>query len=96
MTTTNQGTPVLAACDIRKSYGKGTARFDGLAGVSLSLHAGESIAIVGKSGSCKSTLMLLLALLDQPDDGTLNRELGHLQFTTDDARTKQRHLYPGH
>ena len=62
--------PVLAARDIRKSYGKGTARVDALAGVSLSVYAGESIAIVGKSGSGKSTLIHLLALLDQPDDGT--------------------------
>jgi putative ABC transport system ATP-binding protein len=60
---------VLAARDIHKSYGKGTARFDALAGVSLSVYAGESIAIVGKSGPGKSTLMHLLALLDQPDDG---------------------------
>ena len=63
--------PLLDARDIRKSYGKGTAWFDALAGVSLSVHAGESIAIVGKSGSGKSTLMHLLALLDKPDDGTL-------------------------
>ncbi len=69
--TTSLSTPLLQARDIRKSYGKGTARFDALAGVSLSVHAGESIAIVGKSGSGKSTLMHLLALLDQPDDGTL-------------------------
>lgn len=70
-TATTLSPPVLAAHDIRKSYGKGTARFDALAGVSLSVYAGESIAIVGKSGSGKSTLMHLLALLDQPDDGTL-------------------------
>ena len=70
-TATTLSPPVLAARDIRKSYGKGTARFDALAGVSLSVYAGESIAIVGKSGSGKSTLMHLLALLDQPDDGTL-------------------------
>ena len=67
-TATTLSPPVLAARDIRKSYGKGTARFDALAGVSLSVYAGESIAIVGKSGSGKSTLMHLLALLDQPDD----------------------------
>ena len=63
--------PLLAARDIRKSYGRGAARFDALTGVSLAVHAAESIAIVGKSGSGKSTLMHLLALLDQPDDGTL-------------------------
>ncbi|HYI32013.1 MAG TPA: ABC transporter ATP-binding protein [Glaciibacter sp.] len=63
--------PVLSAQNISKSYGKGAARFDALADVSLSIHAGESIAIVGKSGSGKSTLMHLLALLDHPDDGAL-------------------------
>lgn len=68
-TATTLSPPVLAARDIHKSYGKGTARFDALAGVTLSVYAGESIAIVGKSGSGKSTLMHLLALLDQPDDG---------------------------
>lgn len=64
-------TSVLKAENIRKSYGRGQARFDALRGVSLDVKAGESIAIVGKSGSGKSTLMHLLALLDSPDGGTL-------------------------
>lgn len=64
-------TPVFAVQNIRKSYGRGAARFDALDGVSLEVHAGESIAIVGKSGSGKSTLMHLLALLDSPDAGSL-------------------------
>jgi len=62
---------ILSARDIRKSYGRGTARFDALDGVSLDVRAGESIAIVGRSGSGKSTLMHLFALLDDPDDGAL-------------------------
>lgn len=64
-------TPVLQAQAIRKSYGKGSTRFDALRGVSFEVKPGESIAIVGKSGSGKSTLMHLLALLDNPDEGTL-------------------------
>jgi len=63
--------PVLAARDIRKSYGRGASRFDALDGVSVQITAGESLAIVGKSGSGKSTLMHLLALLDRPDEGAL-------------------------
>jgi putative ABC transport system ATP-binding protein len=63
--------PVLAARDVRKSYGRGPTRFDALKGVSLDVAEGESIAIVGKSGSGKSTLMHLLALLDQPSSGAI-------------------------
>lgn len=62
---------LLAADDIRRSYGRGTARFDALKGVSLTIAEGETVAIVGKSGSGKSTLMHLLALLDHPDDGSV-------------------------
>lgn len=65
---------ILSARDVRKSYGKGSTRFEALKGVNLAVRAGESVAIVGKSGSGKSTLMHLLALLDQPDSGTLEVE----------------------
>ena len=63
--------PVLAARDVRKSYGRGPTRFDALRGVSLEVYEGDSLAIVGKSGSGKSTLMHLMALLDTPTAGTI-------------------------
>jgi putative ABC transport system ATP-binding protein len=63
--------PVLAARDVKKSYGRGAARFDALKGVSLDIEEGETISIVGKSGSGKSTLMHLLALLDKPSTGAV-------------------------
>lgn len=64
--------PILAAHDVKKSYGRGQGRFDALKGVSLEIFEGESLAIVGKSGSGKSTLMHLLALLDRPSDGSVD------------------------
>ena len=63
--------PILSVRDVRKSYGTGQGRFDALKGVSLDIAEGESLAIVGKSGSAKSTLMHVLALLDQPTSGTI-------------------------
>ncbi len=42
-TVTTLSPPVLAARDIRKSYGKGTARFDALAAVSLCARTAEKI-----------------------------------------------------
>lgn len=39
--------------------------------LSLELHAGESLAIVGPSGTGKSTLLNLIAALDQPDQGQI-------------------------
>jgi putative ABC transport system ATP-binding protein len=64
-------TPILSARDVRKSYGRGSNRFDALKGVSLDIHEGESVAIIGRSGSGKSTLMHVLALLDTPTEGVV-------------------------
>jgi putative ABC transport system ATP-binding protein len=62
---------ILAAHGVRKTYGRGSGRFEALHGVDLDVREHESVAIVGKSGSGKSTLMHLLALLDEPTEGTL-------------------------
>jgi putative ABC transport system ATP-binding protein len=50
--------PQLEVRNLRKSYDEG--RIEALRGVSLSIEAGEYVAISGASGSGKSTLLQLL------------------------------------
>jgi len=59
--------PQLEVRDLRKSYDNG--RIEALRGVSLTINAGEYIAISGASGSGKSTLLQLLGGLDVPTSG---------------------------
>ena len=47
-----------------------------LDGVDVALSAGESLAVVGPSGSGKSSLLALLAELEPPDSGRVRRETG--------------------
>ncbi|MEB7426178.1 ABC transporter ATP-binding protein [Enterococcus faecalis] len=62
---------VIEAKNIKKSYGKNATKFDALKGVDLKVEKGESVAIIGKSGSGKSTFIHILALLDQPTSGDI-------------------------
>ena len=62
---------VIEAKNIKKSYGKNETKFDALKGVDLKVEKGESVAIIGKSGSGKSTFMHILALLDRPTSGDI-------------------------
>ena len=63
--------PVLRAAGLSKTYPSGDKTLGVLAGVDLSVAAGESVSIRGESGSGKSTLLNLLAGLDRPDAGEL-------------------------
>ena len=59
---------LLRLTNVGRSY-RGSPPVRVLAGVNLSLHAGEVIGVVGRSGSGKSTLLNVLGLLDRPTEG---------------------------
>ena len=62
---------VVVATDLSRRYGEGEAAVDALRGVSLAVQTGELVAVMGPSGSWKSTLMHLLAALDKPTGGSV-------------------------
>jgi putative ABC transport system ATP-binding protein len=61
--------PLVRIIGLSKQYSSGGAVISALSNVSLSIAAGEFVAIRGRSGSGKSTLLNLLGLLDRPDSG---------------------------
>ncbi len=62
---------VLVTAGVTKAYGTGTARVEALRGIDLKLHRGEFVAVMGPSGSGKSSLLHLLAGLDRPSSGSI-------------------------
>lgn len=62
-------TPLIQLIDIYKIYQMGTTEVRANDGINLSINRGEFVAIVGKSGSGKSTIMNIIGALDVPTSG---------------------------
>ncbi|MCH9814415.1 MAG: ABC transporter ATP-binding protein [Epsilonproteobacteria bacterium] len=65
----NNMTPLIAFQGITKVYGSGEAKTYALRGIDLEIHEGEFVAIMGSSGSGKSTAMNIIGCLDEPTEG---------------------------
>ena len=82
---------LIQLCNVYKIYGEGLeSEVRALNGVSLEIDRGEFVAVVGKSGSGKSTMMNVLGCLDVPTHGDYflngvnvreltDRELSHIR-----------------
>ncbi len=79
----DQNTVVLQVKDLNKSYGSGRILSD----VSLELHRGEFVAVMGQSGCGKSTLLYCISGMDRADSGTVLFDGG--DFMQMDERTMQ-------
>jgi putative ABC transport system ATP-binding protein len=71
---------VIDAANVTLSLGSGAARVDILRGIDLKVSKGESVALLGPSGSGKSSLMAVLSGLERATGGSIN--IGGADFTS--------------
>jgi putative ABC transport system ATP-binding protein len=83
-------TPVLEAQSLYRFYHAGDDETLALQGVSLTVEAGEMVAVTGPSGSGKSTLLACLGGLDEPDGGVVRIDGERLSRRPEEERARMR------
>ena len=73
--------------NLRKIYGQGETEVKALDGVNLEVEKGEFVAIVGTSGSGKSTMLHIIGGLDNPTSGQVIVDGENLSHMTDEELT---------
>ncbi len=76
---TSQGDVILRATGLRKTFLRGDSKLTVLQSVDLVVRTGEFIAIEGRSGSGKSTMLHFLGALDSADGGSVEFQGRNIQ-----------------
>ncbi|KLI64184.1 ABC transporter ATP-binding protein [Aurantiacibacter marinus] len=71
MTSPSNNSPVISARNLRLTLGEGDAAVEILRGIDLDVARGETLALLGPSGSGKSSLMSVLSGLERATSGKL-------------------------
>ena len=82
--------------NVSKIFGSGESEVRALDDVSLTIEDGTFIAIVGKSGSGKSTMMNLIGALDKPSLGEIIADGNNLTNMKDDELAEYRNKHIGY
>jgi ABC-type lipoprotein export system ATPase subunit len=85
--------PILRLNSVTLRYHRGEQAVDALRDVTVVLHPGEFVGLVGPSGSGKSSLLNILGFVRSPDAGTLEVEGRQVQLTHErELRTYRRSM----
>ncbi len=90
MSENTKNKPLVEFRDIYKIYVMGDTEVRALDGVSFSVYDGEFVAIIGQSGSGKSTCMNIIGCLDVPTTGTYLLKGTDVSKLTDDEQAEIR------
>ena len=86
---------MLELVDVHRTYLIGESTVNALRGVSLTIEQGEFVAIMGASGSGKSSLLQILGLLDNPDKGEYRIFGNNVNTMTEDEQAGVRNNVAG-
>ena len=80
-------TTLLNFSNIHLQYQNGTILTEVIKGISFVIHQNERLAIVGKSGSGKTSLLMLMAGLEKPTSGLITYQDQIITSYTEDKLT---------
>lgn len=85
-----QGEPLIKMRDVKKYFGLGEAKIKVLRGLTFNIWEGDFIALIGASGSGKSTALNMIGLLDRPSSGEIFLKGKNVSFLSNEKRAETR------